>query len=365
MRKLAALLLALTVFLCACGQTEQSDNQSQDATQQNTPQSKTVGICLPDEAAAEELSALLEGKGYVPEVVDAQMDAALQVTQIEKLVESKAACIVVKAVDGLALTAALEKAKAAGIPVIAYERLLMYTDAVACYVGFDNEAAGIMAAKAIVKAKKLDTAAEENRVHTVEFYMGSGEDSSALAFYNGLMQVLAPYLDSGVLVSNTGRRAFEDTCVQNGSEENAKANCLRDLTGFYPESIPDILCTGSDAIAAGCGQALEEAGMATEETWPYITGQGATLTGVRQLVSGRMGMTLYGDDAALAADCAAAVEMLLTQGLLQGYQGSCNNGVKDVPMFLSGRVEVDKENYRKTLVETSIFTEPELAEKGE
>ena len=105
--------------------------------------------------------------------------------------------------------------------------------------------------------------------------------------------------------------------------------------------------------------------MATEETWPYITGQGATLTGVRQLVSGRMGMTLYGDDAALTADCAAAVEMLLTQGLLQGYQGSCNNGVKDVPMFLSGRVEVDKENYRKTLVETSIFTEPELAEKGE
>ena len=365
MRKLAALLLALTVFLCGCGQTEQTDAQSQETTQQNSSQCKTVGICLPEEETAAELSALLEKNGYAARVLCAQNDAALQASQIEKLVEEKAACVIVKAVDSLALTEALEKAKNAAIPVIAYERLLMHTDAVACYVGFDNEAAGVMAANAIVKAKELDTAAEEKRVHTVEFYMGSPDDSSALAFYNGIMKVLAPYLDSGVLVSNTGRRAFEDTCVQNGRQETAKANCLRDLTGFYPESVPEILCTGADAIAAGCGQALEETGIATQETWPYITGQGATLTGVRQLVSGRMGMTLHKDAAALAADCSAAVEMLLEEGLLQGYQGTSHNGVKDVPAYLSGCVAVDKENYQTVLVQTGIFTDAELAEQDE
>ena len=365
MRKLAALLLALTVFLCACGQTEQSGPQSQETIQQNISQSKTVGICLSEEEDVAALSALLEENGYAPQALYAQNDAARQASQIEKLVEDKVACIVVKAVDSLALTAALEKAKTAAIPVIAYDRLLMYTEAVACYVGFDNEAAGIMAANAIVKAKKLNTAAEESRVHTVEFYMGSPEDSSALAFYNGVMQVLAPYLDKGILVSNTGRRAFEDTCVQNGNQETAKANCLRDLTEFYPESVPEILCTGSDVIAAGCGQALEEAGTATEETWPYITGFGATLAGVRQIVSGRIGMTVYKDQAAPAADCGAAVEMLLAQGLLQGYQGSCNNGVKDVPVYLSGCVAVDKENYQKVLVESGIFTENDLSGKGE
>ena len=362
MRKFAALLLALTVFLCGCGQTEQTDTQSQETTQQNISQSKTVGICLPEGESATALSALLEKNGYSVQTLSAPNDAALQASQIEKLVEDKASCIVVKAVDSFALTEALEKAKNAAIPVVAYERLLMHTDAVACYVGIDNEAAGVMAANAIVNAKKLDTAAEEKRVHTVEFYMGSPEDSSALAFYNGIMKVLAPYLDSGVLVSNTGRRAFEDTCVQNGSQETAKANCLRDLTGFYPESAPEILCTGADAIAAGCGQALEETGIATPENWPYITGQGATLAGVRQLVSGRIRITLYKDPAALAADCGAVVEMLLEEGLLQGYQGTANNGVKDVPAYLSGSVAVDKENYQKVLVQTGIFTEAELAE---
>ena len=46
--------------------------------------------------------------------------------------------LVIASIDGSALGTVLEIAKLEGIPVIAYDRLIMETDAVSYYATFDN-----------------------------------------------------------------------------------------------------------------------------------------------------------------------------------------------------------------------------------
>ena len=40
---------------------------------------------------------------------------------------------------------------------------------------------------------------------TIEFFMGSPDDNDAVMLYNGVMEVLQPYLDAGTLVCKSGR----------------------------------------------------------------------------------------------------------------------------------------------------------------
>ena len=86
-------------------------------------------------------------------------------------------------------------------------------------------------AEYIVKAKNLETAKQENRSYSIEFFMGSPDDNNALFLYNGIMEVLQPYLDNGVLVCKTGRTSFQDTCILRWSQETAQQWAENYLSG--------------------------------------------------------------------------------------------------------------------------------------
>ena len=107
-----------------------------------------VGVSMPTKDLqrwnqdGENLKKELEAAGYTVDLQFANNDVALQVSQLENMILNGAQVLVVASIDGGALDTVLAQAKEAGIPVIAYDRLLMSSDAVSYYATFDNYMVG-------------------------------------------------------------------------------------------------------------------------------------------------------------------------------------------------------------------------------
>jgi len=380
MKKLIALLLALVMVfaLAACGgntaeptNAPEADAPEVDAPEVETPvegeatgEGKVVGVAMPTQSSERwindggNMKAQLEALGYEVILQYAEDDVQMQVSQIENMIAQQVDCLVIASIDSVALTGVEAQAKAAGIPIIAYDRLLMQTDAVTYYASFDNEGVGRAIAEYV--EAKLDLA-NTTETYTIEFFMGSPDDNNAVLLYNGVMKVLQPYLDNGVLVCKSGRTSFEDTCILRWSQETAQKNCEDYLAGFYADEDLDICLTAFDGFAYGCRSALEGAGY-TAENWPIITGQDAELMATKNIIAGYQTMSIAKDTRTLAEKCVTMVNALLT-----GSEPEINdtttydNGVFVVPSYLCTPVAVDVENYKEVLVDTGYYTEEQLA----
>lgn len=327
-----------------------------------------VGVAMPTQSSERwindgaNMKKQLEALGYEVDLQYAEDDVQMQVSQIENMIASGVECLVIASIDSSALVNVEEQAKNAGIPIIAYDRLLMDTDAVSYYATFDNKGVGTAIGQYIKDTKQLDKAKAEGKSYTIEFFMGSPDDNNALFLYNGLMEVLKPYLDDGTLVCESGRTSFEDTCILRWSQETAQQNCENYLTGFYADKKLDIAATAFDGFAYGCKAALEGAGYKVGVDWPLVTGQDAELMATKNIISGYQTMSIYKDTRLLAEKCVKMV-----QAVLEGAEPEINdtkqynNGKIVVPSYLCTPVAVDKDNYKKIIIDGGYYTEDQLS----
>lgn len=350
MKRYFFLLLAAVFLLTGC--TAPPAEATPDTTASSLsilPQEQvtTVGISLPDEQVARwasEGAALKELLQEEAQVIlqYAESDPQIQAEQIGQLIDQKVHCLVVAAVDSLMLTDVLNRAQAAGILVIAYDRMLVNTNGVSCYVAFDSYQLGTAVGEYIANTKQLQTAAEEQRSYTVEFFMGAPEDNNSLLFYQGVWDLLQTYFNTGVLTCPSGRISFEDTCIQGNSPEQATQMCEATLAEFYPQAMPDILCAASDALAGGCAVALEKAGC-PQETWPLITGAGAEPEAISRLASGTQALTAQADSQWLPNACANLVKSALA-GESFAQKEAVYNGIDAIPASLGELTLIDGKN---------------------
>lgn len=386
MKKLLAVLLALSMAfaLVACGgnggnttgddTANNTTNNTGDTTAndggdaEQTGAGKTVGIAMPTQSSERwindgaNMKAQLEALGYEVVLQYAEDDVQMQVSQIENMVAQQVDCLVIAAVDSGALTAVEAQAKDAGIPIVAYDRLLMDTDAVSYYASFDNKGVGTAIAEYIVEAKDLEAASAAGESYTIEFFMGSPDDNNAVLLYEGIMEVLQPYLDDGTLVCKSGRTSFDETCILRWSQETAQQNCENYLSGFYADEDLDIVCSAFDGFAYGCRSALEAAGY-TDANWPLITGQDAELMAVKNIISGKQTMSIYKDTRLLAEKAVSMVNAVIngTEPEINDTE-TYDNGVMVVPSYLCTPVAVDVNNYEELLIDGGYYTAEQLAE---
>ncbi|RDU22623.1 multiple monosaccharide ABC transporter substrate-binding protein [Anaerosacchariphilus polymeriproducens] len=379
--KILSLILSVamvTTMLVGCGEGSTTDKstvsdsaQTADSANVNGKKSakgKTVGLAMPTQSSERWISDCanmkeqFEKQGYKVIAQFAEDDVQNQVSQVENMIAQNVDCLVIAAVDSSALVNVEKQAKDAGIPIIAYDRLLMDTDAVSYYATFDNKGVGVAIGKYIEEKKDLKVAQKEGKSYTIEFFMGSPDDNNALFLYNGIMEVLEGYLKDGTLVCKSGRTSFDDTCILRWSQDTAQANCENYLTGFYAKEKLDIVCSAFDGFSYGCKSALEGAGYSVGKDWPLITGQDADLMAVKNIISGYQTMSIYKDTRLLAEKCVKMV-----QAVLEGKEpeindtNQYNNGVKTVPSYLCTPVPVDKDNYKKVIVDSGYYTEEQLS----
>ena len=325
---------------------------------------KKVAVAMPTQSSERwmhdgaNMKAQLEELGYTVDLQYAEDDVQAQVSQIENMIAAGANCLVIAAIDSDALVNVEQQAKDAGIPVIAYDRLLMNTDAVSYYATFDNKGVGTKIGEYIVQ----HCGATKDDPKTIELFMGSPDDNNAHMLYAGLMEQIQPLLDDGSLICKSGQIDFDSNNTLRWDQQTAMKRCEDILTRYYADDELDICACAYDGLSYGCMSALEGAGY-TDANWPMITGQDAELMACKHIISGKQTMSIYKDTRLLASKCVTMV-----QAVLEGSEPEINdteqynNGKIVVPSYLCEPVPVDKDNYKEVIIGGGYYTEEQLAE---
>ena len=343
---------------------EDGDQEAEDV--------QKVAVLLPDEEEwsrdAEAFESSLEEDGYEPVICYAQGDISRQVLQIRDMLEEQVAAFIIAPVDPYGLPDVLKDVREADIPVFSYEDLIMDTNAVNYYTAYGGRLVGHQIGDEIVKRQELDQARENKESRTIEFFMGSLDDSQALFVYNGIMEVLQPYLDDGTLVCPSGKISFDDTGLLRWSGSLAANRLEEILDGFYEEGeAPDVICTGFDQAALQIETVLDEYGIHSgTETWPMITGVGCDAEAVKTIASGRMEFSIFMDPRTSAEECENMVNAYLIREEdseaedpeVNDYE-SYDNGVKIVGAYLCEAQVIDGDNF-EILIDNGFYTETEV-----
>ncbi len=382
MKRLLAVFVsaAMMLSLAACGSSASPAASSSAAPSASAPASsaaaaesnpeasgagKKIGVAMPTQSSQRwiqdggNMKEKLEELGYEVDLQYAEDDVQMQVSQLENMITNGASCLVVASIDSSALVNVLAQAKAAGIPVVAYDRLLMDTDAVDYYATFDNKGVGTAIGQYIEEKMGLK---EGKGPYNIEFFAGSPDDNNAHMLNAGMFEVLQPYLDSGKLVCVSGQTDFDTICTLRWSQETAQQRMENLLSANYSTGKDvDIVVSPFDGISYGIAAALEGAGYKVGEKWPLITGQDAELMAAKNILSGKQSQTIFKDTRVLAEKCVTMV-----QAVLEGSQPEINdtetynNNVKVVPSYLCTPVSVDKDNLTEMLVDTGYYTADQL-----
>jgi len=261
-------------------------------------------------------------------VQSANGDDKAQVQQSENLLTQGVDVLVVIPHNGEVAATIVESAKAKGVPVISYDRLIRSSEP-ALYVSFDNEKVGEMQAKYL-----LERAPKGNYV----LIGGAPTDNNAKLFRQGQMNVLQPAIDRGDV------KVITDQWAKDWLASEALRICEDALT----KSNRDVaaVVASNDATAGGAVSALETAGGAGKV---LVSGQDADLAGLQRIVAGKQSMTVY-KPVHLLARRAAEAAVALAKGEKVEAPARINNGKVDVPSILLEPIVVDKANIDDTVV---------------
>jgi putative multiple sugar transport system substrate-binding protein len=272
------------------------------------------------------------------------------------MISSGANVLVIAAIEGSSLGEALDMAKAANIPVIAYDRLLMNSDAVSYYATFDNYMVGTKQGEYIVEALDLDNA---DGPFNMEITAGDPGDNNAGYFYNGAMDVLQPYIDAGKLVVVSGQTSFDEVATPTWATETAQSRAENILSSNYADGTQiDVWLCSNDSTALGVENALAAN---YNGNYPIITGQDCDIENVKNMIAGKQSMSIFKDTRTLASQVVKMVGQILTNTTVDvNDTETYDNGNGVVPSYLCEPVFADVNNYKELLIDSGYYTEADL-----
>ncbi len=298
----------------------------------------------------------LEAAGYTVDLQYASNDVQQQLSQVENMINNQVDVLVIAAIEGSSLGEALDMAKSAGIPVIAYDRLLMNSDAVSYYATFDNYMVGTVQGQYIIDQLDLDNA---DGPFNLEITAGDPGDNNALYFYNGAMDLLKPYIDEGKLVVKSGQKDFEDVATAVWATETAQSRAENILSSYYADgtNVDAWLCS-NDSTALGVENALAAN---YNGEYPIITGQDCDIENTKNMIAGKQSMSVFKDTRTLAAQVVKMVTQIVNKETVDvNDTDSYDNGVIKVPSYLCEPVFADASNYKELLIDSGYYTEDQL-----
>lgn len=372
MKKVLFVLLSLLVIAalgaCVAAPTAPAATDSAAAPAAEAPAASniTVGVAMPTQSLQRwnqdgtNMKAQLEAEGYTVDLQYANNDINTQLQQLENMLTKGVNALVVASIDGSALTDVLAKAGEQGVPVIAYDRLLMNSENVDYYATFDNWKVGTMQGNYIVEQLDLENAAGP---FNIELFTGSPDDNNARFFFGGAMEVLQPYIDSGKLVVPSGQTEFTAVATQAWDSAVAQARMDNLITANYAGgAVLDAILSSNDSVAIGIVAALQNAGYgAADKPYPILTGQDCDKANVKAMIAGQQSMCVFKDTRSLAAQVVGMVNSIVTGGEVEVNDTTTyDNNVKVVPSFLVDPVFADASNYTEILLDSGYYTEADL-----
>ena len=352
MKKILSLVIALAMVVACCAVLGGSAKA----------EGKLVGVSMPTQDLQRwnqdgaNMEAQLKEAGYEVELLYAANDIPTQVSQVETMIADGCEVLVIASIDGDSLGTVLAQAKEAGIPVIAYDRLIMNSDAVTYYATFDNWLVGVKQGEFIRDALDLDNA---EGPFNIEFITGDPGDNNINFFFDGAMSVLTPYLESGKLVCPSGQTEKAVVATANWATDAAQARFETILSSYYADGtqLDAVLCS-NDSTSLGVQNALK-ANYTGE--WPVLTGQDCDVLSTISMLEGTQSMSVFKDTRTLAAQVVTMVT-----AILEGTEPEINdtetydNGTGIIPSYLCEPVACTPDMIQELLVDSGYYTAAEL-----
>jgi putative multiple sugar transport system substrate-binding protein len=299
--------------------------------------------------------------GYDVQILFSQGDSAKEKANVESLINQGVKVIVICPQDATAAAAAAGEARAAGVKVISYDRLIRDTDAVDYYVTFDSVSVGKAQGQYLI-----DKATGSG--NPLYLYAGAASDNNAFLFFEGAWDVLQPKIADGTFV------------IKNSSEAVAlqdKAKLTRDemgkiigqVTTEWKFDVAKNLAESNLTAATeadkgnvfilapndGTARSIADAFAADKAVKSYvITGQDAEEASVQYIIDGKQSMTVLKDVRTLVKDAIAAAVAYL-EGKTPEKTTTYNNGKIDVPAKPSEVISVDKSNVKAAVIDSGYW----------
>ncbi|MFD7653899.1 sugar ABC transporter substrate-binding protein [Actinosynnema sp. NPDC059797] len=233
------------------------------------------------------------------------------------------------------------KAKEAGIPVINYDRISLGGHA-EYYVSFDNLNVGELQAEGLLKCL-----GDKPGAQVIEL-QGAPQDNNATLFADGQRRLLGPLYDSREL------RLVGSEAIDKWDPLIGKAKFEQMLNGNAGRV--DGVVAANDGLAGAVIEVLRARGLAGQVP---VTGQDATLEGLRAILRGEQCMTVYKpirDEAEAAARLAIAVAKGDHSGADDLATGNTRDLVsrRDVKSVLLGADLITRDNVRALVAQSAV-----------
>ena len=325
--KYAAAVLACVLVFGACGNLD-SSKTSGDATQGQKIQ---IGMSFDSfvierwqrdrdifVSAAKELGAEVN-------VQNANGDLEQQKKQISYFIDKGMDVIVIICIDSEGLSEQVQKAKEAGIKVIAYDRMIMDSD-IDLYITFDNERVGTMMGQALV-----DNGLAGGKVLMLG---GSAVDSNVALVEKGFSKVME---DNQVTIL--------DSMHADGWKAELASAYVYDHMDIVSEA--DAIMCGNDNLASKVVHALKEKRLAGKI---MVAGQDTDLEACQRIVEGTQVMTVYKPVERLARKAAECAVLLAEGRELPEETGTIESGAYEVPYIGLEPISVDQNNINDVII---------------
>jgi D-xylose transport system substrate-binding protein len=275
-----------------------------------------------------------------------------QVFQADEALDLGVQVMVIDPVDGKQAAAIVRKAKAKGVKVISYDRLIEKAD-VDYYISFDNENIGRLQATTLIQRLRR-TGVNSGRIVMLN---GSDTDNNALLYNRGARSVFG----------KTGFKMWPtpDYFTPDWNPALAREFMAKQIPALRLEPEPAGeetqlgfvgVYAANDGIASAAIAAMRAAGI---RDLPPVTGQDAELPAVQRILTGDQYMTVQKDYRS-EAEGAAELAVQLIHGESPSVKTKLNNGKRDVPSVFVGSTTITRDNLQSGVIDAGWYSLSEV-----
>lgn len=336
--KSAVILLACVLFLMACvgAPNEQATNGGKGQTSKDPNRILKIGFAMDtvkeerwqrDRAAFEAHCKELNVNCVI---TVANNDSNRQTNDVDNLLTQNIDALVIAPHDATQAAAMVEKAKAQGVPVISYDRLIN-SDKLDLYISHQVP---------VIGRKIAEYALQKVPKGNYVMVYGASTDNNAVIMQREQLAVLQPAIDRGDI------KIVANQFVNDWKPELA-LNFVENALTQNNDKI-DAVVASNDGMAGGVISALDKKHLTGKV---LVTGQDAQKDALQRIAEGKQTMTVYKPIIPLANSAVEAAIKLAKKETLTGTAMFKNDTIgKEIPAILLEVQVVDKDNLMQTVI---------------
>ena len=324
---------ALITGLTSCSNSDDNNNNNQ----------KKVAVLLPDDSSLARwavdkanLKAIMDMYGFnttfyvAPETAEG---AVQQVEQLRSVINDGVKYVVLTAIDYKKINESGLLEQHPDVKVVCHDRIILDNPRIAYISSADTKEVGRTQAQFLLNHFHSSGAASM----TIEILEGPLTDVNAKDYYEGAMELLRKYIDSGKLIVKSGKKEYSQVKSDSWSIADGKKDMKDRLSSYGAGECPDMILAAVDNQAQGVIEALNEAGITN---MPVITGQDNTTMAQANIKNGMQTMTIDKNLKDMAYNTAMIVNSLISNSPVYASQS-----ISGIPAFYSKITVMTQDNY--------------------